>query len=85
MGLAEVDAALDAAAVARVARYLQELAAEDSSQYLVVTHRPEMYVRTQQLLAVYTLANGATQVVSVAPQTDMLEGNLKPVPAAGLV
>ena len=69
----EVDAALDTESVGHIAEYLaQEVASNPHAQYVVVTHRPEMYARSEQVLGVYTLDTGATRVVSFEPRK---EGN----------
>jgi chromosome segregation ATPase len=57
----EIDAALDTRAVAAVARVVERLslspansAAMHRSQFVVVSHRPQMYERAERLIGVYT-------------------------------
>ena len=57
----EIDAALDTRAVAAVARVVERLslsrtntAAAHRSQFVVVSHRPQMYERAERLIGVYT-------------------------------
>ncbi|KAK9831195.1 hypothetical protein WJX74_007025 [Apatococcus lobatus] len=57
----EIDSAMDTAAVTRVADYLckQQL----SSQYIVVTHKQQMYARAPCLLGVYTAFKSSATVM----------------------
>lgn len=56
----EIDAALDTANVERIADYL---AAQHDAQYLLVTHRPQMYERAGVITGVYPSSAGSKAVV----------------------
>ena len=64
----EIDAALDTRAVAAVARVVERLSCSSAnaatthrSQFVVVSHRPQMYERAERLIGVYTQGGDAEQ------------------------
>ncbi|CAL5221331.1 g3506 [Coccomyxa viridis] len=58
----EIDCMLDATTAARVAEYIRSQA---RSQYIVVSHKPQVYEKAQCLIGVYT-CNGSSQAVTLS-------------------
>lgn len=59
----EIDAALDTVNVARLAALLRDQSRETETQFLVVSHRPEMWEASGFLVGVYERAGSAQAVV----------------------
>ena len=53
----EIDAALDVVVVSNLAKLLQSKARSSNTQFLVVTHRPEMISHAEKLLGIYLVNN----------------------------
>eukprot|EP01126_Amoeba_proteus_P007678 TRINITY_DN12756_c0_g1_i1.p1 TRINITY_DN12756_c0_g1~~TRINITY_DN12756_c0_g1_i1.p1 ORF type:complete len:197 (-),score=45.06 TRINITY_DN12756_c0_g1_i1:190-780(-) len=53
--LDEVDAALDSLAVERVAKYIKQVCKEEGSQFLIVSHRPQMYEVFPTIIGTYKI------------------------------
>jgi len=53
----EIDAALDVVVVSNLAKLLQSKARTSNTQFLVVTHRPEMISHAEKLLGIYLVNN----------------------------
>ncbi len=69
----EIDCALDAAHAARVANYIL---AHQSAQYLVVSHKPQVFERAGCLVGVYSLpAGGGSGAVAVQFDDDTAPGD----------
>ncbi|KAK9828821.1 hypothetical protein WJX72_002267 [[Myrmecia] bisecta] len=75
----EIDCALDTANAARVADYI---CSQTNAQYLVVSHKPQVYERASCLVGVYTLHNSSSAVTLQIPPTPA-RSDLRPTEAAG--
>lgn len=61
----EIDSALDTSNASRVADYI---ASQHGAQYLVVSHKPQVYERASCLVGVYTCQGSSTAVTLHVPQ-----------------
>ena len=62
----EVDASLDAHHAERAGRYMAKRAREANVQYLVISHRPELYLHADRLIGTYGIHDGSSQCVAVS-------------------
>lgn len=69
----EVDASLDAHHAARAGKYMAQRAREANVQYLVISHRPQLYLHANRLIGTYSAPDGTSQCIaaSFAPQTSL--------------
>ena len=58
----EIDAALDIIVVSNLAKMIQSKARSTFTQFLVVTHRPEMYSEAESLLGLYLINNAPSHL-----------------------
>ncbi|GMH36925.1 hypothetical protein BSKO_04798 [Bryopsis sp. KO-2023] len=63
----EIDCALDTTNAVRVADYIQK---QSSAQYIVVSHKPQVFERAGCLVGIYSAGGSAAAITFPVPKTD---------------